>query len=62
MNYLTAKVINLNSYIKKYFPSVSTALASGHGTMLLSRGEYDYCVDKSKLIDFIREYLDNHNE
>lgn len=52
----------LNGYIKKHFPEISTAIASGYGTMLLSRNEYDYCVDKSKLIDFIREYLDHHNE
>ncbi|MCA1928250.1 MAG: hypothetical protein LDL13_03200 [Calditerrivibrio sp.] len=45
----------LNRYIKENYPDILTALSSGHGDILKSRFDYDYVVDKSDIVNFIKK-------
>ncbi|ADR18367.1 response regulator [Calditerrivibrio nitroreducens] len=47
----------LNIYIKENFPNIKTAISSGHGETLRHLVGYDYTVDKSDLINFIKEIV-----
>lgn len=45
----------LNKYIKENYPDIPTVLSSGHSDMLKSRTEYNYLVDKSDIVNFIKK-------
>lgn len=47
----------LNIYIKENFPNIKTAISSGHWETLRHPVGYDYTVDKSDLINFIKEIV-----
>jgi len=53
---------DINRYIKNKFPHIATAISSGHGETLKYKTKYDYYVDKSDLINFIKDIINRGNE
>ncbi|MGC8767970.1 hypothetical protein [Calditerrivibrio sp.] len=52
----------VNIYIKEKFPHIKTAISSGHGEALRHSVGYDYSMDKSDFMNFIKEILKTANE
>lgn len=51
----------INRFIKENFPNIKSAISSGHGETLKHAVNYDYTVDKSDFINFIKGLLSKQN-